>query len=423
MARLLRPPYRVDALDLRASVDDGVLDLQPLDGPRLGRRASTPAAAPTPPTSRLALRLRADDVDLRAMLADTTGYDGLRGRGAHRRRPAQPRRHGRCAARRARRAGCAGAAAGRDARRRPDADAARLAHASTTGSDVAASDAVRQTDFSLLAASFELRDGVAQSSDLDGESEFLRVSGEGSIDLAQGRLDYLLRTRVVNTASGRAGPEMVFLNGVTVPVRAARSFRQHRVAGGLGRSHRRRWRRCRCRTWCAARSAAWRAGPPGWCAARPGCCAAQASALTPGTRTAPIIAPWTTPVALLTAAGSGIGAAAARKLAAEGWQVAILSSSGRGEALAAELGGLGVTGSNQRTERPAAPGGRRAGSAGAASTRWSTAPAIGPKGELLEISDADWQRGMEFYLLNVVRIARLVTPLMQQQKRGAIVNV
>ena len=30
----------------------------------------------------------------------------------------------------------------------------------------------------------------------------------------------------------------------------------------------------------------------------------------------------------------------------------------------------------------------------------------GPKGPLLEISDADWQLGMEFYLLNVVRITR-----------------
>lgn len=129
-----------------------------------------------------------------------------------------------------------------------------------------------------------------------------------------------------------------------------------------------------------------------------------------------------TRVALLTAAGSGIGAAAARKLAADGWQVAILSPSGRGEALARELGGLGVTGSNlepadlQRL-------------VDAALQRWGRIDAVvnsaghGPKGDLLEISDADWQRGMEFYLLNVVRIARLVTPLMQQQKRGTIVNV
>ena len=51
-------------------------------------------------------------------------------------------------------------------------------------------------------------------------------------------------------------------------------------------------------------------------------------------------------VAVLTAAGSGMGAAAARKLAADGWKVAILSSSGKGEALAEALGGFGVTGSN-----------------------------------------------------------------------------
>ena len=129
-----------------------------------------------------------------------------------------------------------------------------------------------------------------------------------------------------------------------------------------------------------------------------------------------------TPVALLTAAGSGIGAAAARKLAADGWNVAILSSSGRGAALAEELGGVGITGSNLETadlQRLV----------DAAQARWGRIDAVvnsaghGPKGDLLEISDADWQRGMEFYLLNVVRIARLVTPQMQAQKRGSIVNV
>ena len=127
-------------------------------------------------------------------------------------------------------------------------------------------------------------------------------------------------------------------------------------------------------------------------------------------------------VALLTAAGSGMGAAAARKLAADGWQVAILSSSGKGEALARELGGLGFTGSNLVAEDLQR-------FVDAAMQRFGRIDAVvnsaghGPKGPLLEISDADWQRGMEVYLLNVVRIARLVTPLMQRQKSGSIVNV
>ena len=55
----------------------------------------------------------------------------------------------------------------------------------------------------------------------------------------------------------------------------------------------------------------------------------------------------TAKVALVTAGGSGMGAAAARRLSADGFRVGILSSSGKGEALASELGGVGVTGSNQ----------------------------------------------------------------------------
>ena len=46
-------------------------------------------------------------------------------------------------------------------------------------------------------------------------------------------------------------------------------------------------------------------------------------------------------VALVTAGGSGMGAAVARRLAADGYAVGVLSSSGKGEALAAELGGSG----------------------------------------------------------------------------------
>ncbi len=79
-------------------------------------------------------------------------------------------------------------------------------------------------------------------------------------------------------------------------------------------------------------------------------------------------------VAIITAGGSGMGAASAQRLAADGYKVAILSSSGKGEALAAELGGLGVTGSNQSNDDL-----KRLVDLtmenGAASMRWSTAPA------------------------------------------------
>nr|MBP6707261.1 SDR family NAD(P)-dependent oxidoreductase [Achromobacter sp.] len=114
-------------------------------------------------------------------------------------------------------------------------------------------------------------------------------------------------------------------------------------------------------------------------------------------------------VAIVTAGGSGMGAAAARKLAADGFRVAILSSSGKGEALAGELGGLGVTGSNRSPEDLTRL-------VDTVMAKWGRIDAVvnsaghGPKGPLLEISDADWQLGMEFYLLNVVRITRLVAP-------------
>jgi NAD(P)-dependent dehydrogenase (short-subunit alcohol dehydrogenase family) len=127
-------------------------------------------------------------------------------------------------------------------------------------------------------------------------------------------------------------------------------------------------------------------------------------------------------VALCVAAGSGMGAAAARKLASEGYRVAILSSSGKGEALAAELGGLGFTGSNLEPadlERFVALAMERYGRIDVV----VNGAGHGPKGDLLAIPDADWHLGMDYYLLNVVRMARLVTPVMQAQKSGSIVNI
>ena len=52
-------------------------------------------------------------------------------------------------------------------------------------------------------------------------------------------------------------------------------------------------------------------------------------------------------VALITAGGSGMGADSARALAKDGYKIGILSSSGKAEILAKELGGIGVTGTNK----------------------------------------------------------------------------
>ncbi len=127
-------------------------------------------------------------------------------------------------------------------------------------------------------------------------------------------------------------------------------------------------------------------------------------------------------VAVVTAGGSGMGAAVARRLAADGFKVAILSSSGKGEALASELGGLGVTGSNQS----AADLQRLVDQT---LQRWGRIDALvnsaghGPKGPLLEITDEQWRQGLDVYFLNAVRPTRLVTPHMVKQGGGAIVNI
>ena len=130
----------------------------------------------------------------------------------------------------------------------------------------------------------------------------------------------------------------------------------------------------------------------------------------------------TAKVAMVVGGGSGMGAASARRLAAEGWQVAVMSSSGKGEALGAELGGLGFTGSNQS-------GDDLARFVEATMAKWGRVDALvngaghGPKGKLLEISDDDWHRGFDVYFMNVARAVRLVAPVMVAQGAGAIVNI
>lgn len=127
-------------------------------------------------------------------------------------------------------------------------------------------------------------------------------------------------------------------------------------------------------------------------------------------------------VAVITAGGSGMGAASARKLAADGYRVSILSSSGKGEALASELGGLGFTGSNQSIEDLQRM-------ADETMAKWGRIDVLvnsaghGPRAPITEITDEQWLTGMNVYFMNVVRAVRIVAPIMKAQKSGSIVNI
>lgn len=126
--------------------------------------------------------------------------------------------------------------------------------------------------------------------------------------------------------------------------------------------------------------------------------------------------------AIVTAAGRGMGAAIARELADAGYKLALLSNSGGAEALAQELGGIGMTGSVTEVQDLAALV-ERAMSAYGRIDAVVNNTGHPPKGSLLEIPDEAWHQGLDIVLLNVVRMARLVTPIMIGQGFGAIVNI
>ncbi len=125
-------------------------------------------------------------------------------------------------------------------------------------------------------------------------------------------------------------------------------------------------------------------------------------------------------VAIVTAAGRGMGAGIARKLAADGYKLGLLSPGETVEGLARDLGGIALRGSvtePKDLERLVAETQARFGRIDAAVIN-AGHPS---KGALLEIPDADWHAGLDMAFLSVVRVARLVTPIMERQGGGALV--
>lgn len=217
-ASLVYPPYRIDDAQLAATVRAGVLDVSRLSGRSWGGRFSSTARADAN-TRQLGLGFDADEIDLRALLGEVAKYDRLEGRGR-----LSAKLHTRGASVSQLRAALDGRAAFtvRDGALRGINLAKTLRQwrsAVALKQDARqAGNADERTDFSELSASFDIANGVARSKDLVAKSPFLRVGGEGSIDLVRSRIDYLANATVTSSDQGQGGPELALLKGITVPI-------------------------------------------------------------------------------------------------------------------------------------------------------------------------------------------------------------
>jgi len=128
------------------------------------------------------------------------------------------------------------------------------------------------------------------------------------------------------------------------------------------------------------------------------------------------------PVAIVTAASRGIGAACARTLAQRGYRLALMARSEDVLTLAGELSGIATRGSVAEPsdlERLVGVTLARYGRIDAVVNN-SGHPA---KGDLLSLEDEAWTEGFALILQSVIRMARLTTPVFLRQGAGSVVNI
>ena len=127
-------------------------------------------------------------------------------------------------------------------------------------------------------------------------------------------------------------------------------------------------------------------------------------------------------VAIVTGGGRGMGAAIARELAARGYRLAIMTPSDSGPRVAEELGGLGLRGSVAEPADLEALVARTLEAYGRIDALVNN-PGHLAAGDLLEIEDETWAEAFDQVLMSVIRLSRLVAPVMLRQGGGAILNV
>ncbi len=225
---LVYPPYQVADAALDATLAGGTLRVSQLAGRAWGGRFNAQASAQAAKdlaAQRVTVKLDASDVDIAALLGDVADLRKLEGKG-------------RVSADVATR----GASVEQFKEQLGGKAAMRLTDGAVRGINLAQvlrqwksavtlnKDAVQtaraeeKTDFSEISASFDIQNGVARNKDLSAKSPFLRVGGEGLIDIGKSRVDYLAKATVTAMSEGQGGADLAALRGVTVPVQLAGPF-------------------------------------------------------------------------------------------------------------------------------------------------------------------------------------------------------
>ena len=127
-------------------------------------------------------------------------------------------------------------------------------------------------------------------------------------------------------------------------------------------------------------------------------------------------------VCLIIGGGRGMGAATARQMHSRDYKLALMSPSESCETLASELGGIAHRGRAENATDLNALFDLTMKKYGRID---SVLIHVGgpPKGDLLDIPEEDWDKANDMVLKPVIRMAKLVTPIMEKQGGGSIVNI
>lgn len=216
--------YKVADAKLDATLDGGMLRITTLQGKAWGGALDATAFADAR-ASRIGVKANASGVNVNALLKDVAAKDILDGTGrvtldvdTTGRSVGELRSHLRGNAALLLRDGAVKGVNLAKLLRQAKAALTMKADATQKASQV------EKTDFSELSATFQIADGIARSRDLDVKSPFLRIGGEGAIDIGRGTIDYTTRATVTATPAGQDGADLAALKGVTVPVRLTGPF-------------------------------------------------------------------------------------------------------------------------------------------------------------------------------------------------------